>query len=75
MIEILILNLKPGMVTESFSLQKKMGNWNSGTWPLATWWKQLLCYRVFWKFKRQAKKKEDDFYGTDDWQKVQEWLY
>jgi hypothetical protein len=76
MIEILILNLKPGtrdkfhqlLVMKSFPLQKK---WEIEVVAHGPSPHDENSYYVIRSFKslEDRQKKEDAFYGSDDWQK------
>ena len=76
MIEILSLNLKPGtrdkfhqlLVTESFPLQKKWKIKIVAHGPSPHDENSYYVIRVF-KSLEDRQKKEDDFYGSDAWQK------
>ena len=76
MIEILTLNLKPGtrdkfhqlLTTESIPLQKK---WNINVVATGPSLHDENSYYVIRSFNNleDRQKKEDDFYGSDDWHK------
>lgn len=76
MIEILTLNLKPGtrdkfhqlLVSESFPLQKK---WKIKVVAHGPSLHDENSYYIIRSFKslEDRQKKEDAFYGSDDWQK------
>jgi hypothetical protein len=76
MIEILSLNLKPGtrdkfhqlLVTESFPLQKKWKIKIVANGPSLHDENSYYVIRAFESLE-DRQKKEDDFYGSDDWQK------